>query len=155
MFVKFVAATGPDLASMGYITQQSLGNSITRPVDSSRLKLSEPHKFLLCLRELGGGGSEFTSSLLQHAFLSAMFLVLEDYVSEVVSTVGMACSIHDTRNRDYRLVVASGSMLQWREAIVLGLNSQRRDCRDIFEKVQQELNGMNLRLWNTNQPKLK
>jgi hypothetical protein len=155
MFVKFVAATQPDLAAMGFITQQSLGQSVTRSVDASRLKLSEPHKFLLCLRDLGGSGSEFTSSWLQHAYLSAMFLVLDDFVSEVVSTVGMTCSPHETRNRDYRLILASGNLLQWREAVNLGLTSQRQDVRAIFEKVQQELNGMNLKLWNTNQPKLR
>lgn len=144
MYVKFVATTCPLLPVLGLITQQFQGHSITTAVDRSQFQLSEAHKFLICLEEFGGGGDEFSSNYLQQVFMSAMFVVHDTSMMEIINMMSMPFIIKETTNRLYHIGIVTGNLLQWKMAVEAGMSS---DSQEFFQHIYNELIGMNLKLW--------
>lgn len=138
-----------DFTTLLSLSHQALGYSIAAACDSSRKQQSDAERFLSCLAALRDphAAAGLAPNLLTHIAFSVLIACDERDMLEVMECAsGIAFVYSETVARGILLAVASGSMAQWRDAVVTG---SRREgmVRLLFNKVMGQFEAAGLNVW--------
>lgn len=132
------------------LTSEWFGHSPSKGVDACPSKLTDFAKYTASLGEfLVGKELDAKRTLrergpwLQHTFFTFMFIASDAIVLKVAETTDL--SVLSAKAEEGRGVVVSGTLEQWRDAVVLccGVHSNKR-LRSIFNQIKQIFDQMGL-----------
>lgn len=124
------------------LSHQALGRSPMEAADAAHRELSDAEKFLSCLAALrdSEAGVGLPSHLLSHVSFSAFLAADErDLLDILQCCAGMPFVATDTNLRGVQLAVVTGTLAQWKEAVVSGC---RRDAETAVRHCFNRLYGL-------------
>ena len=129
------------------LSEQALGYSPSRTVDSSPIDYSDVDKYLSCLATLCGE-NEILPNLLAHVSFSVIVCADDRDVLDILRLANTAFVTVDTRVRGIQLVVMSGTLQQWKDAVKSG-SSQRVEfnVRAFFNRVMAAFKDVGVDVW--------
>lgn len=120
------------------VGKQALGRSVCEGVDRTSKKLSDAERFLSILaafKDLNAPVS-LPGNLLAHVSFSVLMAALEyDVLTILEVCAGMPFTQTETVSPGISLAVISGTLLQWRDAVVVGCNHQSDEVRLGFNQL--------------------
>jgi len=126
MPVEAVLITGPaiDFTTLMSVTYEALGYNIAGAADASHRKMVDAEKFLMCLAALKDESAEtITAHLLSHVSFSVLVIADEcDLLNILEMTSGMSFVRAETTVPNVNIVVVTGTLLHWKDAVVCGTN---------------------------------
>lgn len=146
--VYIITKPATDFINLANVAQQALGRSVTAASDAVRRQQSSAEKFLSCLASIQNlVESGLPTELLTHVHFSALLISdADDTLSILECASGMPFVTTPTSRRGIDLTVISGSLQQWRDAVVAG--SQRDGyVRDLYLAIMDQFRGDNLDVW--------
>lgn len=124
MPVEAVLITEPaiDFTSLLTVTQDALGYNIASAADSSGLQLVDTQKFLMCLAGLKDESAKIISTnLLCHVSFGVLVIAdKRDLLAILEMTSGMSFVRAETTVPDVDILVLTGTLLEWKNAVVSG-----------------------------------
>lgn len=104
------------------VASQVLGYNPAAASDKSSKKMTDSERLILCLQALKNPDAlKFRDYFLKHINLSVMVLALEADLLEVMEICAtMPLVSTTTLRRDVGLVILTGTVKQWREAVAIG-----------------------------------
>jgi hypothetical protein len=135
-----------DFATLLGLTHEALGQNIAEAADDSHRKLCPSEKYLTCLATMADVSSVITPRLLSH--VSFGFLIVVDS-HEVVSilnvAVGMPFVSVATLMNGCDLIVLTGTLAQWRDAIASGTSKASQSIvRACYSRILHIFDQMGL-----------
>jgi hypothetical protein len=112
-----------DFATFLGLTHEALGYSPASPGDASHRRLSDAERFLSCLEALRDPKAvpSLRPSLLTHVSFSVLVAADDrDMIQIVEAAAGMPFVRAETRARGIDLAVVTGTLAQWRDAVING-----------------------------------
>lgn len=112
-----------DFATFLGVTHDALGYSPAGPSDASHRKMSDAEKFLSCLEALHDrtAAPGLRPALLTHVSFSVLIAADDrDVIDIVESAAGMPFVRTETKARGIDLVIVTGTLAQWRDAVISG-----------------------------------
>lgn len=146
--VYIITKSDTDFTTLTSVAMQTLGKPVTAASDAVKRKLSSAEKFLSCLASIQGlVETGLPTELLTHVHFSALLLSdSADTLAILECASGMPFVSVPTTKRNVDLTVISGSLQQWRDAVVAG--SQRDGyIRDLYLAIMDQFRGDNLDVW--------
>lgn len=133
--------------------QQALGRSVSIAVDNTSKKLSSAERFLSILSAIKDehAGVELSPHLLPHASFSVLTVADDlDILDMVEACSGMYVVKVETTKRGVIIAVISGTMQQWRDAVVTGSQTFQPDIVRLgFNEIHNLFVGAGLgAVWN-------
>jgi len=123
------------------VTKGMLGRSPATTADANPIELCDADRFVWCLAAIDKC-PPCSIHLLAHVSFSVMLAASEADCRKALNIcAGMSAIQAETNERDYVMVVVSGTLLQWRDAVSAGLKS---DCAYIFEEIKRRFVGARL-----------
>jgi len=120
-----VAITTGDIATLQRVCQDVLGYSPTRALDKTHLKITDPAAYLGCLDmednpldALRQGKRR--SGIWSHFYATLLAVVPSDVAYQVVNLGHL--KLHLKQGKRETIIVMSGSMDEWYDAILIGCN---------------------------------
>ena len=138
----------PDLRTFLGVVSGALGYSPATAADACRRKMSETEKFLSYLAAVRDPDAPagFNDGLLAHASFSLLLAAPEAEMLSILSHAsGMPFVVSNTLVRGISLVILTGTLSQWKEAIASGLSavSNARPCYNKLYTIFVEV-GINV-----------
>jgi hypothetical protein len=132
------------------IANEALGYSPGRKCDASGRKLSDAERFISCLEALRD--PQAVPGLYPHLFNHVSFSVLiaadeRDLLDVLEVASGMHFVTTETQVRGINLVVVTGTLAQWRGAVISG-SRVRGACQACYCKILQLFEQAGLNVWN-------
>jgi len=131
------------------ISHQALGYSVAASSDASNKTQHAAEKFLSCLAALRDQHATvgLSPSLLAHVSFSILVVAEElDTIEVLECTGGMPLVSTETVARGVQLTVLTGTLAQWRDAVVTG--SRRTGAvQALYCQIMGEFEARNLNVW--------
>lgn len=115
-----------------------LGHKVTHGVDNTAKKLSDAERFLSILAAIRDAEAEvgFPPNLLTHVSFSVLTVADQaDMMDVLESCSGMPFTHAETKMRGALVAVITGTVQQWRDAIVTGTNHIQPSIRAGFNQI--------------------
>jgi hypothetical protein len=135
-------------------SQKLLGHSPASAADASRRELSEPEKFLSCLAAFRDQNARVgpapNPTFLSHLSFGVFVVAEERDMREVLECCsGMSFVIADTLGTRVLAAIITGTLAQWRDAVVAGLvREAEASVRVGFHRIHNLFYNMNLNVWS-------
>ena len=127
------------------LSQQALGYSPSEEVDASPLEHSETERFVRCLASLRK--QEVTPNLMAHVSFSILVAADDRDMVDILS-FGMPYVLTNTVVRGTQLAVITGTLAQWRDAVVCGsMQAWEFNVRAFFNRVKQTFESAGIDAW--------
>lgn len=117
---------------------EALGHSVTDAVDSTPKILSDSERFLSILAAMKDEQAQtgFPPNLLTHVSFSVLTIAPDvDMIDILECCSGMSFMTAETTARGVMISVTTGTVQQWRDAIVAGTNHQQPIIRKCFNDI--------------------
>lgn len=142
-----------DFPSFLAACHEMLGYSPSRAADASRTRMSDSERFLSCLAAIRDqeAPTGVTPSLLAHVSFSVLIAAEERDLIDILSIAGsMPFVASETVARDVFAAVVTGTLGQWRDAVVSGTNlHEDNNVRTCYCKVLLLFESVGLnRVWS-------
>ena len=138
-----------DFAKLVSISYQALGYSPAASSDASRKPQHVAEKFLSCLAALRDQQATvgLSPTLLSHVSFSILVVADElDTIEVLECTGGMPLVSTETVARGIQLTVLTGTLAQWRDAVVTGTR-RAGAVQSLYCQIMAEFEGRNLNVW--------
>jgi hypothetical protein len=138
-----------DFNTLLAVSHQALGYSIAASSDASRKEQHQAERFLSCLAALRDRGAPvgLSPNLLCHVSFSVLVAADElDTIEILECAAGMPFVSTETRVRGVQLTVISGTLAQWRDAVVSGTRRQGA-VRELYCNIMGQFEAHNLNPW--------
>lgn len=115
-----------------------LGHKVTHGVDNTAKNLSDAERFLSILAAMRNVAAPvgFPLNLLTHVSFSVLTIANEvDMMDILESCSGMPFTQTETKMRNVLVAVITGTVQQWRDAIVTGTNHEELAIRAGFDQM--------------------
>lgn len=140
-----------DFSTFVGISNQALGYSPASAADASPLPLSDTERFLSCLSSLKDRNAPVSLSphLLTHVSFSMLLAADERDLLDVLELCsGMPFVQADTLARDVQIAVVTGTLSQWRDAVLSGCKaSVEPTVRSLFNTILSRFEQARLNVW--------
>jgi hypothetical protein len=139
--VALIAGTSINFSTFLASTQAATGRSIAAASDESLRQLSVTERWLSCLAALDDQAAQpgLPGWLLRHASFSFLVAVDNENVTNVLAvSAGMAVVASETIEQGLTLLVLTGTLQQWRDAILEG------SWLEAYSKIQSVFEQRNL-----------
>ena len=140
-----------DFSTFLGLCHQMLGYSPAAVADASPRKLHDAERFLSCLSALKEKNASvgLPPHLLTHVSFSVLLAADERDMKDILEYCsGMPFVIADTLARGVQAAVVTGSLAQWRDAVISGCQfSVEPSVRFLFNKILGLFEGVNLNIW--------
>jgi len=140
-----------DFHSFLKLSHKMFGYSLASTVDASPRKLSHSERFLSCLAALNDQQAPVCLSphLLTHVSFSILIVANDrDMMDTLQYCSGMPFVIGDTVVRDIQAAVVTGTMAQWRDAVISGCQPEvEYSVRVLFNKLLGIFELAKLNVW--------
>lgn len=141
-----------DFTTLIGLSEQMLGYSPARAADASRRPLSDTERFLSCLAAFKDSKAPvgLPPHLLSHILFSVLIAADERDMLDILGyCAGMSFVIADTISRGVQAAVVSGTLAQWRDAVVSGCGATvEGSVRALFNKIHARFEAARLNVWN-------
>lgn len=143
----------PDVDFPTYLTvaMKVLGHSLASAADASPHCLTVVSRFLSCLSAMKDSEAEvgLNPKLLAHVMYSVLIVADEPDVLDVMEcTGGIPFVTTETIARGVLLAIMSGSLAQWKLAIVAGSTPEMpSSVRYAFNQIQKQFQSEGINLW--------
>lgn len=122
LYVTPIASTAVDWQTYLKTVSESLGRSSTASLDNQwhEIKFTLP-EYLATLREIINPGSppfEAVGHLLSHLHQTFVVVATKSTIIELISTTRLHYSFSETAHPDYYLLIISGTLTEWRTALL-------------------------------------
>jgi len=134
----FIAQPSVDFPVLLQICDEVLGHKVTCAIDNTEKNLSDAERFLSILAAMRDANAPagFPSNLLMHVSFSVLTVADgSDMMDILESCSGMAFTHVETKLRTVLIVVITGTVQQWRDAIVIGTNHVQMTVRAGFNQM--------------------
>ena len=140
-----------DFNALTNVSQHVLGYSLLRTAAQSAHELSEPEKLLSCLATLGDQKMpvSFAPHLLAHLMAGVCVVADErDLYAMLERCAGMASVTAETTVRGVLLAIVSGTLAQWRDAVVAGCSRDAEPSLRVgFNAIHRLLCNAGMNVW--------
>lgn len=146
--VAIITMPVTDFTTFTKVALQALDRSVTAASDASGRQQQPVEKYLACLASLQSETpTGLPVELLNHVYFSAMIVAgMDDTLPMLECASGMPFVTTPTKHRGVDLTVISGTLQQWRDAVVAG--SQRPGVvREVFLQLMDCFRSQNLDVW--------
>ncbi len=134
------------------LSHKMFGYSPAKSADSSRRQLSDSERFLSCLAALYDQQAPVSlpPHLLSHVSFSVLLIASDrDLLDALQYCAGMPFVAADTIARGVQAAVVTGTLAQWRDAVISGCQAKvEPTVRILFNKILGIFESNNLRVWN-------
>lgn len=117
---------------------EALDHKVTIGIDATSKKLSDTERFLSILSAMRDSHAsvEFPPSLLTHVSFSVLTVADSlDMIDILEACSGMSFTYSETKLRNTLITIITGTMQQWRDAIVTGTKHQQAVVRAGFCQI--------------------
>lgn len=144
-----VATTVPDFGKLLGLTHQMLGYSIADAVDASRKQHHDIARFLACLAAFKDRDAKVdpTPDLLRFCSVSVLLAADEEDILGIVQAAGMPFVVAETIKRGVFTAICTGTLDQWKDAVVTGSQSKLQVVRECFGKIMGLFEAIQISLW--------
>ena len=145
-----VQVPGVDLGSLLSLAKEALGYDLAGRLDADPIERPAAERFISCLaamedREAAPG---LYDHLLEHVTVSVLVAADLPDALDIEAIAAMPCVTAQTRLRDVRLLVLTGTLGQWKCAVLSGSISLRPpSVRTCFNRVMSAFLAAGLDLW--------
>jgi len=132
------------------LTHEALGYSPAGPSDACHRQLSDAERFISCLAALRDQKAvpDLSPSLLTHVSFSVLIAADDRDVIEIVqAAAGMPFVRAETLARGMELVVITGTLAQWRDAVITGTKGEGA-VQACYCKVLTLFEQVGLNVWS-------
>ena len=141
-----------DFSTLIGLSYQALGYSPSATADASPFPLSDTERYLACLGAMKDKDAPVTlpPHLLAHVSFSVLVAAQKEDIYDLLEICsGMPFMQTDTLARNVQFAVVTGTLAQWREAVIAGcqpevLESVRMLCTTILHRFETA----RLRVWD-------
>lgn len=150
MDAALIVTPNVDFQTLVGVAHKALGYSPAAVADSSHIQLSETERYLSCLAALHDKNAPtgLAGHLLQHAFASVMFAFDERDAIPILELGAMPFVLSESVRRGTLFGVMSGTLAQWRDAILAGIRPVvSTETRQFYGRVMKLFEGNGLNLW--------
>lgn len=146
--VALIQRPNVDFAKFLTVTREALGYSPAKAADASRVKLSDTERFISCLDALRNPESVpgLREDLLSHVQFGVLFAVDERDLVEVLEVAQMQFVTTETRIRGVSMGVISGTLAQWRDAVIRG-TQKTGAVQAMYCRVLAAFESDGIKLW--------
>jgi len=119
---------------------QALSHKVTSGVDNTPKKLSDTERFLSILAAIRDADAAvgLPPNLLTHVSFSVLTVATEQDMMDILEACsGMAFTFTETKARGALMSVITGTVQQWRDAVVTGTNHRHPEIRLGFNEIHQ------------------
>ena len=127
-----------------------LGYNPSNRSDATKRQIHEAERFLSCLSAIVDESAPVGLSphLLTHVSFSMLVVTQERDMQDVLQYCsGMPFVITDTLARGMQVSVITGTLAQWRDAIISGCNTSVETVRGLFNKILGIFEAARLNVW--------
>lgn len=145
-----VAQPAIDFKLLIAISHQALGYSVAASSDQARREQHTVERFLSCLAAIRDKNAPagLTPNLLTFAQFVVLIAADEfDTIQILEAAAGMPFISAETLARGVQLTVVSGTLAQWRDAVVSGTRVPGT-VQDIYCRIMSQFEAINLNVWN-------
>ena len=138
MPVEAVMITTPsiDFTTLLGLTYDTLDRNVASQADASHRKMVDAEKFLSCLAAFKCVEATITPQLLAHVSFSVLIIADESDLLDILSRTGMSFVTAETTVSGVSIAVATGTLGQWRDAVISGTNLQSASIvRTCYSKI--------------------
>jgi hypothetical protein len=130
------------------VAQEALGYSLASQSDSVRRDQHDAERFLSCLAAMHDpkAPAGLSPDLLNHVSFSVLIAADERDMFRILEVAGMQFTQADTVRRGTKLAVVSGTLAQWRDAVVVGTRDEAV-VQAVFCKIMAQFESVNLNVW--------
>ena len=139
-----------DFKTLLTISHQALGYSIATASDESRRDQHPAERFLSCLAALRDqyAPAGLTPNLLTHVSFSVLIIADEfDTLDILECAAGMPFVTTETQARGAQLTLVSGTLAQWRDAVVTGTRKGGA-VQGLYCQIMSHFESVNLNPWS-------
>lgn len=139
-----------DFATFLGLTHTALGYSPASASDATRRPMSDAERFISCLEALRDpkATAGLRLNLLTHVSFSVLIAADERDVVEILEcAAGMPFVGTETVRRDVRILVVTGTLAQWRDAVVTGSNAKGA-AQACYCKIMGLFEAAGLNVWS-------
>jgi hypothetical protein len=139
-----------DFKTLLAVSHQALGYSIAASSDESRREQHPAERFLSCLAALRDqhAAAGLTPNLLVHVSFSVLVIADEfDTLDILECAAGMPFVTTETQSRGAQLTLVSGTLAQWRDAVVTGTR-KGGSVQSLYCQVMSHFEAFNLNPWS-------
>jgi hypothetical protein len=133
------------------VATQVLGYSPSEQVDANQRQLHEAEKFMSCLAAMKDASAKVGLSphLLAHVSFSVLITADERDMQDILEYCsGMPFVIADTVARSVQVSVVTGTLAQWRSAVISGCQpTVEPTVRMLFNRIVSLFESVNLNVW--------
>ena len=143
----------PDVDFPAYlaVAMKVLGHSPASAADASSHRLTTASRFLSCLAAMKDTKAEVSLNpkLLAHVMYSVLIVADEPDVLDIMECAGgMPFVTTETIARGVLLTIMSGSLAQWKHAVVAGSTPEMSPgVRYAFNQIQKQFQSESINLW--------
>ncbi len=143
----------PDIDFPTYlgIALKVLGRSPASAADSSQRQLTDASRFLSCLSAMRNSEAEvgLNPKFLSHVMYSVLIVADEPDVLDIMECAGgMPFVTVETIVRGVLMVIMSGSLAQWKSAVIAGSTPDMTPgVRHAFNRIQTQFQSEGISLW--------
>jgi hypothetical protein len=134
--VALIAQPSIDFNTLLGITHEALGRNIAANADNAHRKVSPSEKFVMCMASMTSQ-DQITANLLSHVSFTIL-IIIDDYsVLDIINVAsGMSFISTDSDVSGCSLVVMTGTLAQWRDAVASGTSrSAINAVRNCYSKI--------------------
>ncbi len=141
-----------DFTSFLGMSHEMFGHSIGEKADASHKQLTDTERFLSCLAAMQYEEAPVSlpPSLLTHVSFSVLVVVDDREMLDVLTCCSkMPFVVTDTLVRGIQAAVISGSLSQWRRAVLSGCRAEAQPLvRELFNKILSIFEAACLDVWS-------
>ena len=148
--VLIVQTPNADFGSLLTFAREALGYNPAASLDASSIERSDTERFISCLAAIEDRKARpgLAQHLLGHAAVSVVVAADLADALDIEAIAAMPCVTTETRLRDVRLLVLTGSLEQWKRAVLSGAISLRPPTvRTCFNRIMSAFIAAGLNLW--------
>jgi len=153
LHVSLIQQPAIDFGKFLGLTHEALGYSLASSADKSQRPMSDAERFLSCLNSMTNSqataalNASLTPDLLTHVSFSVLLAADDrDLLGILQAASGMPFVVSDTRARGIQIAVITGTLAQWRDAVICG--TQRGGAiQGCFCLIHDQFNDVGLNVW--------
>ena len=140
-----------DFSTFLSVTSQALGYSPSTNVDGSHRRLHDVEKFTSCLAAIKDEQAPvgLPPYLMAHVSFSLLVMADDDDMQDALEyCAGMPFVRADTLMRGVSVAVITGTLSQWRDAVISGCgHCSQPSVRILFNRILNLFESVNLNVW--------
>jgi len=132
------------------LAREALGYNPAARLDASAIERGEAERFISCLAAIEDRTAQpgLTAHLLDHATVSVLVAADLADALEIEAVAAMPCVTAETKLREVRLLILTGSLGQWKRAVLSGSIPIRfATVRACFNRIMTAFVAAGLNLW--------